>query len=146
MARLEGFQEENNDTTTSIKRVRSPFQDGVVFTISGYSYKKAIFEIDGKAVEGHLNPVLTTSVGDLFLSMVTRSRVKSDCTIITPDGTFNKFVREQIAKHNTNGEIMQAIVDGCKDRKIVVSLVPYSKLTKNGTQIATALVELNFVE
>lgn len=151
MARLTGFQtaEANEvqtaNTSTSIKRGNSPFQHNVQFTVSGFSYEKA--EMDGKvSKDAYLNPVLTTSVGSLFLSTVLRSRVKADGTVVTPDGTFNKFCREQIAKHNTNGEILQAIVDGCKDKKVVVNRVPYASLTKDGRTVASFLVELNFVE
>ena len=151
MARLTGFQtaEANEvqtaNASTSIKRGNSPFQHNVQFTISGFSYEKA--EMDGKvSKDAYLNPVLTTSVGSLFLSTVLRSRVKADGTVVTPDGTFNKFCREQIAAHNTNGEILQAIVDGCKDKKVVVNRVPYASLTKDGRTVASFLVELNFVE
>lgn len=151
MARLTGFQtaEANEvqtaNASTSIKRGNSPFQHNVQFTVSGFSYEKA--EMDGKvSKDAYLNPVLTTSVGSLFLSTVLRSRVKADGTVVTPDGTFNKFCREQIAKHNTNGEILQAIVDGCKDKKVVVNRVPYASLTKDGRTVASFLVELNFVE
>lgn len=151
MARLTGFQtaEANEvqtaNVSTSIKRGNSPFQHNVQFTISGFSYEKA--EMDGKvSKDAYLNPVLTTSVGSLFLSTVLRSRVKADGTVVTPDGTFNKFCREQIAVHNTNGEILQAIVDGCKDKKVVVNRVPYASLTKDGRTVASFLVELNFVE
>lgn len=151
MARLTGFQtaEANEvqtaNASTSIKRGNSPFQHNVQFTVSGFSYEKA--EMDGKvSKDAYLNPVLTTSVGSLFLSTVLRSRVKADGTVVTPDGTFNKFCREQIAAHNTNGEILQAIVDGCKDKKVVVNRVPYASLTKDGRTVASFLVELNFVE
>ena len=151
MARLTGFQtaEANEvqtaNASTSIKRGNSPFQHNVQFTISGFSYEKA--EMDGKvSKDAYLNPVLTTNVGSLFLSTVLRSRVKADGTVVTPDGTFNKFCREQIAAHNTNGEILQAIVDGCKDKKVVVNRVPYASLTKDGRTVASFLVELNFVE
>ena len=151
MARLTGFagpdpDEKNSaDSSTTIKRGNSPFQHNVQFTISDHSYRKA--EIDGKvAKDAYLNPVLITNIGDLFLSTVLRSRVKSDGTVITPDGTFNKFCREQIATHNTNGEILQAIVDGCKGKKIVVSRTPYASLAKDGRTVASFLVELNFME
>lgn len=151
MARLTGFQTANTDETktadasTSIKRGNSPFQQNVQFDVTGSSYQKA--EIDGKVEkDAFLNPVLNTSVGSLFLSTILRSRVKSDGTVLTPDGTFNKFCREQISKFNTNGEILKAIVDGCKDKKIIVNRVPYASLTKDGRPVASFLVELNFVE
>ena len=150
MARLTGFQTatENETNTanasTSIKQGNSPFQHNVQFTVSGFSYEKA--EVDGKVdKDAYLNPVLVTSVGNLFLSTVLRSRVNFEGKVLTPDGTFNKFCREQISKYNTNGEILKAIVDGCKDKKIIVTRTPYSAMSKDGRRIPGFLVELNFV-
>ena len=151
MSKLTGFKtaSENEvsiaNASTSIKRGNSPFQHNVQFTVSKFSYEKA--EVDGKVdKDAYLNPVLVTSVGSLFLSTVLRSRVKDDGSILTPDGTFNKFCREQISKHSTNGEILQAIVDGCKDKKIVVTRTPFATISKDGRRIPSFLVELNFAE
>ena len=151
MAKLTGFQTATENETnvanasTSIKQGNSPFQHNVQFTVSGFSYEKA--EVDGKVdKDTYLNPVLITSVGSLFLSTVLRSRVKDDGSVLTPDGTFNKFCREQISKYNTNGEILKAIVDGCKDKKIVVNRIPFAAISKDGRHIPSFLVELNFVE
>ena len=44
----------------------------------------------------------------------------------------------------TNGEILQAIVDGGKGKEIIVSRSSYVKLTKDGTRIGAFTVELNF--
>lgn len=151
MAKLTGFvtATENETKTandsTSIKQGNSPFQHNVLFTVSKFSYEKA--EVDGKVdKDAYLNPVLVTSVGSLFLSTVLRSRVAFDGSVLTPDGTFNKFCREQISKYNTNGEILQAIVDGCKDKKIIVTRTPFAAISKDGRRIPGFLVELNFAE
>ena len=151
MSKLTGFKtaSENEvsiaNASTSIKQGNSPFQHNVQFTISKFSYEKA--EVDGKVdKDAYLNPVLVTSVGSLFLSTVLRSRVKDDGSVLTPDGTFNKFCREQISKYSTNGEILQAIVDGCKDKKIVVTRTPFATISKDGRRIPSFLVELNFAE
>lgn len=151
MAKLTGFQTATENETnaanasTSIKQGNSPFQHNVQFTISKFSYEKA--EVDGKVdKDAYLNPVLITSVGSLFLSTVLRSRVKDDGSVLTPDGTFNKFCREQISKYNTNGEILKAIVDGSEDKKIVVNRIPFASISKDGRRIPSFLVELNFVE
>lgn len=151
MSRLTGFKtaEENEIKTanesTSIKQGNSPFQHNVLFTVSGFSYEKA--EMDGKvAQDAYLNPVLKTSVGSLFLSAITRSKVNFEGTVLTPDGTFNRFVREQIATHKTNGEILQAIVDGCKDKKINTRRTPYSAISKDGRRIPAFICEFDFVE
>lgn len=151
MSRLTGFKtaEETEiqtaNNSTSIKQGNSPFQHNVVFTVSGFSYEKA--EMDGKvAQDAYLNPVLKTSVGSLFVSTILRSRVDFDGKVLTPDGTFNRFVREQIATHKTNGEILQAIVDGCKDKKINTRRTPYSAMSKDGRRIPAFLCEFDFVE
>lgn len=151
MAKLTGFQEatENETNTanasTSIKQGNSPFQHNVQFTISKFSYEKA--EVDGKVdKDAYLNPVLKTSVGNLFLSTILRSRVDFEGKILTPDGTFNKFCREQISKYSTNGEILKAIVDGCKDKKIIVTRTPFASISKDGRRVPGFLVELNFAE
>ena len=151
MSRLTGFKtaEENEiqtaNNSTSIKQGNSPFQHNVVFTVSGFSYEKA--EMDGKvAQDAYFNTVLKTSVGSLFLSAITRSKVNFEGTVLTPDGTFNRFVREQIATHQTNGEILQAIVDGCKDKKINTRRTPYSAMSKDGRRIPAFLCEFDFVE
>lgn len=151
MSKLTGFQTATENETnaanasTSIKQGNSPFQHNVQFTISGFSYEKV--EIDGKVdKDAYLNPVLVTSVGNLFLSTILRSRIKDDGSVLTPDGTFNKFCREQISKHNTNGEILKAIVDGCKDKKIIVSRIPFAAISKDGRRIPGFLMELNFAE
>ena len=151
MAKLTGFQTATENETnaanasTSIKQGNSPFQHNVQFTISNFSYEKA--EVDGKVdKDAYLNPVLITSVGSLFLSTVLRSRVKDDGSVLTADGTFNKFCREQSSKYNTNGEILKAIVDGCKDKKIIVNRVPFATISKDGRRIPSFLVELNFAE
>ena len=151
MSRLTGFKtaEETEIKTanesTSIKQGNSPFQHNVVFTVSGFSYEKA--EIDGKvAQDAYLNPVLTTCVGSLFLSTILRSRVDFDGNVLTPDGTFNKFCREQIATHKTNGEILQAIVDGCKSKNINTIRTSYSAMSMDGRRISSFFCEFDFVE
>lgn len=136
---------ENANKSNSIKRGESPFQHGITFTVSGFTYEQA--EIDGKVDKNaFLNPVLTTSVGSLFLSTVLRSRVTASDEVLTPSGSFNKFVREQISSHNSNGEILQAVVDGCKGKTIQVVRKPYAAITKDGRRYGASLIELNFME
>lgn len=133
-----------NDSFT-ISLGNSPFQHGVSFAVSGFGYRQA--ENDGVvSKDAYINPVLTTSVGDLFLSMCTKSRVTADNKILEPNGTFNQFVKKTISSMSgkTNGEILQAIVDGCKGKEIVVYRDSYVKLTKNNTRIGAFTVELNF--
>lgn len=132
------------DESTSIKDGNSPFQNNVQFTISGYTYVKAkndgVVDKDARSV-----PVFKTSVGNLFLNTIIRSQVKSDGSIITPNGTFNEFVKQQIAQKSTNKEIMAAVVQGCQGKQIRVTRVPYAGLTRDNRPIAKFLVQLDFV-
>lgn len=132
------------DESTSIKDGNSPFQNNVQFTISGYTYVKAkndgVVDKDARSV-----PVFKTSVGNLFLSTIIRSQVKSDGSVITPNGTFNEFVKRQIAEKSTNKEIMSTVVQGCQGKQIRVTRVPYAGLTRDNRPIAKFLVQLDFV-
>ena len=137
---------ENANKSNSIALGHSPFQHNVKFTVSGFDYKVA--QEDGKVdPKARLNPVLTTSVGDLFLTTLTRSRVDADGNVLEPKGTFNDFVRKTISENSTktNGEILTAIVNGCKDKQLIVERVPYVGLSKDGRRFATSLVKINFV-
>lgn len=138
---------ENANKSNSIALGHSPFQHNVKFTVGGFDYK--VPQEDGKVdAKARLNPVLTTSVGDLFLSTLTRSRVDADGNVLEPDGTFNAFVRKTIAENSTktNGEILTAIVKGCENKQLIVERVPYVGLSKDGRRFATSLVKVNFVD
>ncbi len=151
MAELTGFQTasqseiESANKLNTLTRGTSPFQQGVVLTVTGFSYEKA--EIDGKvAADAKPQPVLTTSLGSLFVKPLTRSVVKADGTILAHQGTFNTFVRDTIASNPTknDGELLQLIVDGCKDKRLIVERVPYSAKSKDGRTYATSLVDFHF--
>lgn len=151
MSKLTGFQtvstdeRSNFDSKTTIRMSNSPFQHGVVFTVSGYDYKKP--EVDGKVdTDAPTCPVLTTSIGDLFLSTILRPKVNKDGAILEPNGSFNKAVREIIPQKTTNGEILTAIVAAAKDKKVRVTRVPYVGLSKDGRQFPAAIIQLDFVE
>ncbi len=138
-------QKENAKKSNSIAKSQSPFQHNLPFTVSGYDF--VVAEIDGKVKENsYANPVLLTSVGNLFLSMLLKSKVDADGKILEPKGSFNLFVKETIAKMNdkSNAEILQAIVDGCKDKTLIVNRVPYILLNKFETRVPASLVEINF--
>lgn len=131
--------------STSISDSNSPFQNLVTFQITGFTYKQA--EIDGKVADNaRMSPVLTTTIGDMFLSMCTKWRVTSDGECLEPKGSFNIFVKDTIQRMSgkTNGEILQAIVDGAKDKTIIVSRTPYSAMGAN-KRIYTAFdISLSF--
>lgn len=123
----------------------SPFQQGVIFKVTGFTYKQA--QNDGKVDDNaSVNPVLTTSVGDMFLSMTLKARIDAEGKILEPNGTFNQFIKDIISKMagKSNGEILTAIIDGCKDKEVVVSRQPYAAMTKDGRKFAASLVVLDF--
>lgn len=142
---VDATKTETANKSLSISMSNSPFQNGVIFKVTGFTYKQA--ENDGKVdANAMVNPVLVTTVGDMFLSMTLKSRVDADGNVLEPNGTFNQFVRTTISKMagKTNGEILNAIVDGCKDKEIVVTRKPYSALSKDGRRFGSALVILDF--
>ena len=129
----------------SISMSNSPFQNKVTFKVTGFTYKQA--ENDGKVdADAMVNPVLTTTVGDMFLSMTLKAKVDADGKILEPNGTFNQFIKDTISKNNgkSNGEILNAIVDGCKDKEVVVSRQPYSTISKDERKYVAYMVVLNF--
>lgn len=136
---------ETANKSFSISMGNSPFQDRVTFKVTDFTYKQA--ENDGKVdANAFTNPVLTTTVGDMFLSMTLKARVDAEGRILEPNGSFNKFVKDTISRMagKSNGEILKAIVDGCKDKEVVVSRQPYAAMTKDGRKYAASLVVLNF--
>lgn len=129
----------------TISMGHSPFQQDAVFEVTGFTYKQV--ENDGKVdAKAFTNPVLTTSIGDMFLSMALKARVNEEGAILEPNGTFNRFIKDTISKNagKSNGEILKAIVDGCKDKKVVVSRQPYVAISKDGSKFAASLVILDF--
>lgn len=151
MAELTGFRTATSEEIQSanqentLARSTSPFQQDVVFTVTGFSYEKP--EIDGKvATDAKPQPVLTTSIGSLFVKPLNRNAVKADGTVLEHAGTFNKFVRDTISANATknNGEILQLIVDGCKDKPLIVERIPYSARAKDGRDYATSMVDIHF--
>lgn len=136
---------ENANKSFTISMGNSPFQHGVVFRVDGFTYKQA--QNDGKVdPNASVNPVLTTTVGDMFLSMTLKARVNADGQVLEPNGSFNKFIKDTIQKNvgKSNGEILNAIVEGCKDKDIIVSRQPYAALSKDGRKFAASLVILDF--
>lgn len=151
MAELTGFRTasqseiESANKLNTLSRGTSPFQQGVAFTISGFSYEKA--EIDGKvAADAKPQPVLVTSIGSLFVKPLGRNAVKADGTILEHKGSFNAFVRGIIASNpdKNDGQLLQLIVDGCQGKTLLVDRVPYSAKSKDGRTYATSMVDINF--
>lgn len=153
MAELTGFQTasqseiESANKLNTLRRGTSPFQQGVAFTVSGFSYEKA--EIDGKvAADAKPQPVLVTSIGSLFVKSLNRNAVKADGTILEHKGSFNAFIKDILAdpayNDKNDGQLLQLIVDGCQGKTILVDRIPYSAKSKDGRIYATSLVDYNF--
>lgn len=129
----------------SISMGNSPFRNEATFKVTGFTYKQA--QNDGKVdANASVNPVLTTTIGDMFLSMALKARVDAEGKVLEPNGTFNQFIKDTISGMlgKSNGEILTAIVDGCKDKEIFVTRQPYAAITKDGRTFATSLVILDF--
>lgn len=129
----------------SISLGTSPFQNGITFKVGDFNYKQV--ENDGKVdINTRVNPVLTTSVGDLFLSMIIKPKIDASGKIHEPNGDFNRYVKNTIQANlgKSNGEILQAIVDGCKGREIVVTRTHIDALSKDGRHYPTSFIVLDF--
>lgn len=151
MAELTGFQTASNDviasesTKRTLTRSVSPFQPGVGFRITGFTYKLA--EIDGKVgKDARPQPVFTTNINaDLFVRALTRAVATTDGPL-EHKGTFNLYVRDTIVRHKdkSDGELLQLMVDECKDRDLIVERVPYTARSKDGREYAASLVDIYF--
>lgn len=152
MAELTGFQTASESVAQeasarhTLTRSVSPFQPGTGFRITGFAFR--VVEIDGKVpADARPQPVFTTTINaDLFVRSLTRA-VPTINGPLEHKGTFNLFVRDYIATHKdkSDGELLQGIVDACKDRDLIVERVPYTAVSRDGRQYATSLVEIYFV-
>lgn len=122
---------------------RSPFQDGVKFTVNGYDFKDVYINDEKKNNAPCL--VLTTSVGDLFLSTLFKSKVTAKGDILKPNGTFVQQVNKLITADITNEGLLKAIVKTFKDKQIVVRRIDY--VAQNGNkQSAYSYCDFDVVE
>lgn len=131
------------DKSNSIYNGNSPFVDGLQFTISGHDY---VFPIVNGKQGTNKCPVLSTSVGNLFLSTLTRNKVDFDGKVLTPNGTFNQLVRNAIREGGDNGTILKRIEDAVKDKQLLVRRTPYVLRTKDGRQAPSALIEIDIMQ
>lgn len=128
----------------SLSSRNSPFIDKVEFKVEDYLFVRK--EEDG-VVDPKSRPiaVLKTSVGNLFLSMLTRRKVDSKGAIKEPNGSFNVVVRKCISDNSgkSDGEILTELVKLCKGKKLVVKRTAFVTTGKYG-DYATDLIEINF--
>lgn len=152
MARLTGFSElsgnalKNAKNGFNISLGNSPFQDNVVFTITGFTFTVPME--DGKEKkDARALPVLTTTIGNLYLSLLTKRKVTNEGAILTPDGTLNQVVRDILSKSNnkTDGEILQSIVDNprIKGKNIKTKRTSYIMKTRLGAELPSDLIEFD---
>ena len=141
-------EKETASKSRSIALGSSPFTDGRLFVVTGYNFVK--LEQNGVvSKDAPMCPVLTTNIGNLFVSTIVRSKVDAKGNVLEPNGTFNKGVKEIIASNpnKTNGEILQAIVDKYAFKNwIKVTRQQYMAKSKDGREYAAFLVVLNIDE
>lgn len=149
---LTGFQpvpnaEETAKKSFGLSNGTSPFQQDVEFTVTGWDIQYPMN--DGKVDKNARPiPVLTTTVGNAFISMIIKTKLSTDGKPVEPSGTFNKKVKEIIvsSKGKSDFEILNAICDAVKDKKVRVSREFYSARSKDSREYAAYLVNLDFVD
>ena len=152
MGKLTGFAELNGNALENAKKGfnislgHSPFQDNAMFAITGFTFTVPM-EDNKEKKDARTLPVLTTSVGNLYLSLLTKRKVTSEGQILTPDGSLNKVVREIIASESkkTDGEILQSIVDDprIKGHDIKTKRSSFIMKTRLGTELPSDLIEFD---
>lgn len=146
---LTGFKEvENIDERDKEKTIseRSRFLDKVKFSITGHTYKHP--EIDGKVRTDISSPVLASTIGDVFLSMLTRKHVSASGEILSPNGTFNKKVEEILSTtlSKSDGEILGEIEKACKGKTLVVRREAFVRKISDGRDFPASMVNIDFAE
>lgn len=152
MSKLTGFSELNGTALEtakcgfSITLGNSPFQDDVLFTIIGFTFTVPME--DGKVKQdARALPVLITSIGNLYLSLLLKRKITADGKVITPDGSLNRLVREIVGKANgkTDGEILQTIVydPRIKGHNVKVKRTPFVGKSRLGSEFPSDLIEFD---
>lgn len=141
---LKGQDKDNASKGHNISLGVNPFSDGATFEVTGFGF--TVPEEDNKPKEGARTlPVLETSLGNLYLSLLTRRKVTSDGRILTPNGTLNVAVKEIVAANagKTDGEILSAICEDprVKGRKIKVQRTEFLAKSRVGVEYPTDLLE-----
>lgn len=134
------------DKQMFLTRGNSPFKDGIEFTITGYNYVQP--EENGRVdAKARTLPVFVTSVGNLFLSMITKKKVLSDGSFREPDGTFNKDFAKKLSELSgkTDGDILTEMVNAFKDKTIVVDRQLVS-VKRDGREVVSTIINLNYKE
>lgn len=139
-----------NITFTESKRVGagselfqgvSPWQDGVKFRITGSAYRSR---------EGHENedalPVLVTTIGDLFLSTLLRSRVDDKGQRLVPNGTLNqKLVEVAGTGSKTKKEVLDAMLAATAGKDILTKRKDYVGMRGDGSRYPASYLEFDIL-
>lgn len=121
----------------------SPFSDGTVFNITDAHYARV--EIDGKASE-IITPVLETTVGTMWLSMLTKGHARHNGTPVYSEGSATRAILEAAEAHKDKAsDAFKAILDVTKDKQIRVTRRVFTGLSREGKIISSSVVDLNFV-
>lgn len=139
---LEFIETTTGEKTTFING-GSPFKDLVTFTVTGYGFVKAM---DGTTeVSRHPLPILKTSIGNLFLSMLTKRKVDKDGKILTPSGSFNRDYQKLLKDNPTadDSAIFSKIMEMTKDKTLICKRVSYVARGEHGDYPAE-MVEINY--
>ena len=99
---LTGFEAIENKNkgqqTFNLSKGISPFQHDVEFTVTGWNMVVPV--VDGKKNDkANPIPVLTTTAGDAFISMIIKPKITAEGKMVEPNGTFNKMVKEMIVSN-----------------------------------------------
>lgn len=147
------------DNAFTLSMGTSPFQVGVSFKITGYSYQQAKEVGKEVAEDAYACPVLTTDLksGDgsdpnapkfcaIFLSMIIKKKVAKDGTIKIPTGEINRAVIRIIAENTgrSNGIILKAILDEISNKEIIVSREYFAAVSKSGSEYTASIINLNY--
>lgn len=156
MSTLIGFVGASDNTIEKAKSLNtlssgeSPFQNGVAFAVTSYSFvvsESYDFGTNKKSRGTRPLPVLVTDkLGNLFVKML-RDRYDIDGNLVEADGDLNKEFKRLKSKASNDGEILQGLVDFCKDKTLVVRRSkPFHFLNYNGQERIASIVNIDVKE
>ena len=128
----------------TLKNRQSQFVDGLELAVEDWGY--VVREDDGKvSKDARPNLVLKTDKGNIFCSMLTRAKVTHDGKVLEPNGTFNVFFKEMVAKHDSDQKVLDAVVKALKDKHLRVRRTQYIATGYSGLPYPAALIEFDIV-
>lgn len=130
---------------------KSPFTNNVTFTVTGHTFVQAYNgttpQVNG-ANQEIIVPVLTTTIGNLFVSMLQKPKIDYKDNLVKPEGTFVDLVNKIIAENadKTDDQILTAIVEQAKDKQIQATWNNIIVLDRWQRRQPSHVVNFNFVE